>query len=105
MIVITSLDTTERKLMPGDLFKLNIRDATGHHVAICEEITEYKTINYIASYRFALEDGTCTGFHLCGIFANKDALPVEIIQAVRLEDLTTEQRENFNRTSGIGGGK
>jgi hypothetical protein len=101
MIVITSLNNIPRYVMAGDLFRLTVRDATGCTILIEEEITVSKKIDFIASYRFALEDGTCPGFHLCGIFGNTKELPVEIQQAKRLEDLTTVQRVNFLRTVGI----
>jgi len=101
MIVITSLNESERYVEARDLFTLTITDNMGSKVLVSEEVTETKTINFMASYRFALEDGTCPGFHLCGIFGNKNELPKEMREAVKLEDLTEEQRANFIRTVGV----
>jgi len=72
----------------------------GCEVLIQEKITVSKTIDFIASYRFALEDGTCPGFHLCGIFGNQTELPEEFKEAKLLEDLTKEQYRNFARSVG-----
>ncbi len=74
MIIITKLLDTVRRVYPGDSFNLTISDDLGCQILISEEITVAKTIDFIASFRFALEDGTCPGFHLTGIFANKDEL-------------------------------
>jgi hypothetical protein len=49
----------------------------------------------IVSFRFAREDGTCTGSHYCGIFAKEKELPAEIREAKQVNDLTPEQRKNF----------
>lgn len=95
MIVITSLNTTPRYLMAGDRFCLTVHDALGSKVVVEEEITVAKTIDYVASFRFALDDGTCPGFHLTGVFANKAELPRELAEAKLLEDLTDEQYQRF----------
>ena len=101
MIVITSKDETPRCVFKGDTFNLSINDRMGFHHIISEEIKVDKIINFIASFRFALEDGTSPGFHLMGVFACKDELPEEFKKAVMLEDLTKEQYANFVRTVGI----
>lgn len=101
MIVITSLNPNPRYVEPGDKFCLVINDALGCKVMVEEEITVRKVIDFIASFRFALEDGTCPGFHLTGVFANKAELPKELQEAVMLDDLTPEQRHNFERSVGI----
>ena len=101
MIVITTLSRTPRNVCPGDVFNLTIIDDLECKVIICEQITVSKVIDFIASFRFALEDGTCPGFHLTGIFANSKELPKEIQDAVMLEDLTKKQYENFKKSVGI----
>ena len=101
MIVITRLSEVARYVVPGDEFHMTIQDEIGCEVIIREVITVSKIINFIASFRFALEDGTCPGFHLTGIFANKDELPIEIKNAKRLYDLTKEQLENFKKSVGV----
>lgn len=101
MIVITKLVEAPRVVCPGDEFHMTITDGLNCKILISEIITVYKTLDFIASYRFALEDGTCPGFHLCGIFANKTELPIEMRNAVLLEGLTPEQYANFVRTVGI----
>lgn len=101
MIVITSFVETTRVVTDGDEFQLRISDKTGSEMFIRETITESKVLDYIASYRFALDDGTVVGFHLSGVFANKAELPKELQEAVFIEDLSREQYENFVRTCGI----
>jgi len=105
MIVITSLNNKSTWLEPGDEFHLRIRDGLGCEVSIYETITVAKVINFIASFRFALDDGTCPGFHLTGVFANRDELPKELKEAKLLEDLTPEQYRNFVRSVGVEVGK
>lgn len=105
MIVITTLDKMPINVCPGDVFNLTITDDFGCDVIICEEITVSKVIDFVASFRFTLEDGTCPGFHLAGIFANSKELPKEIQDAVMLEDLTEEQYKNFKKSVGIKLGK
>lgn len=100
MIVITSICRTPRVVEPGDRFRLSVRDDQGEIICIEEEITENKVIDFVASYRFALDDGTCLGFHLSGFFGNSAELPLEIQQAVRVDDLTPAQRERFLATVG-----
>lgn len=101
MIVITRLVETPRHLLPGDEFRLTVKDALGSTVVITETITVAKVIDFIASFRFALEDGTCPGFHLTGVFANKAELPQELRNAKMFDDLTPEQRRNFERSVGV----
>lgn len=101
MIVITSLNTTPRVVFPGDEFHLRVTDLTGSEVVIRETITVEKTIDFIASFRFALEDGTCPGFHLMGVFACRSELPQELQDAVMLDNLSPEQRERFVASVGI----
>lgn len=100
MIIITYLNETSTHVMCGDTFNPEIEDGLNSTLVINEEITVQKEINFVASYRFALEDGTCPGFHLCGIFANKDELPLEFKNAKMLDELTGEQFRNFERTVG-----
>lgn len=101
MIVITKLSRIERYVCPGDEFHLTITDDMGCDVIIREEITVKKVIDFIASFRFAMEDGTCPGFHLTGIFANSKELPEEMQTAKMLEDLTKDQYKNFVDSVGI----
>ncbi len=101
MIVITSLSELTRHVYAGDTFNLTISDGLNHEVIIKEEITVTKEINFIASYRFALEDGTCPGFHLCGIFGNRKELPKEIREAKMFDDLTKKQRKKFTKSVGV----
>ncbi|MBE9546145.1 MAG: hypothetical protein IMF10_01455 [Proteobacteria bacterium] len=107
MIVITCLVNRTYHVCPGDEFNLTVRDnytkpgANISEVIIREVITVTKIINFIASFRFCLEDGTCSGFHLAGIFANKDELPREIREAKKLTDLTDEQYKNFTKSLGV----
>jgi hypothetical protein len=100
MIIITSLNTQSRWVGPGDEFRLTIRDGLDCEVVIREIVTVGKEINFVASFRFALEDGTCPGFHLIGVFANKDELPKELKEAKFLEDLTPKQYLNFTKSIG-----
>lgn len=101
MIIITKLLDTVRRVYPGDSFNLTISDDLGCQILISEEITVAKTIDFIASFRFALEDGTCPGFHLTGIFANKNELPEEMKNAVMFDDLTAAQQRNFINSVGV----
>jgi hypothetical protein len=101
MIVITSLSERSRFVCEGDEFRMTITDNMGCEVVIREIITVSKTIDFIATYRFALEDGTCPGFHLCGIFGVKKELPKEIEEATMLGALTSAQYENFANSVGV----
>lgn len=101
MIVITSLNRNYRLLFPGDHFTMTVRDSLGCRVAIDEIVTVSRTINYIASFRFALEDGTCPGFHLTGVFANAAELPIELQNAVMFEDLPDDKKLRFAQSCGI----
>lgn len=101
MIVITKLIDAPRCCLPGDKFQLTISDTLGCEVIVSENITVAKTIDFIASFRFALENGTCPGFHLMGVFACKSELPEELKNAVMLEDLTKKQYKNFVKSVGV----
>lgn len=101
MIVITSLNRSKKYAMPGDRFILTITDDFGAECTINEEVTVNRLIDYVASFRFALEDGTCPGFHLTGIFANSKELPEEIKNAVMFEDLSPDQRVRFKESVGV----
>ena len=101
MIVITEKSDRIIHCSPGDNFNFTVTDCFGSQVIITEEITVYKIIDFIASYRFALEDGTCEGFHLCGIFAESKKLPSELKNAIMFKDLTRKQKRNFRKTVGV----
>ena len=101
MIVITKLYENSFCVSPGDTFNLTITDNLNCKVLITEEIIEEKIINFVATFRFALDDGDCAGFHLAGIFANKDELPKEIQQAIMFEDLSISQQRKFASSVGI----
>ena len=101
MIVITSLSRTKMYAEPGDTFRMTVADNLGFECIINEEVTVERVIDYVASFRFALEDGTCPGFHLTGIFANSKELPEEIRNAVMFEDLSQDQKERFAASVGV----
>ncbi len=98
MIVITSLNTKPLYVRAGDTFNLIVRDGLGCEVVITEEITQDKIVDFVASFRFALEDGTCPGFHLTGVFACQAELPKELAEAKQLHELTPEQLAQFVRS-------
>ena len=100
MIVLTQVIRTTRVLCSGDRFQLCIRDALNSSVIIDEQVTSKRVIDYVASFRFALDDGTCPGFHLTGIFANYAQLPIEIQNAVLYSDLPDNKRKRFLETIG-----
>lgn len=100
MIVLTQVIRNYRVLSAGDRFQLTIRDATSSSVIIDEEITSDRVIDYVASFRFAFEDGTCPGFHLTAIFAHSASLPIEIQNAVLYSDLPDDKRKRFLDTIG-----
>lgn len=95
MIVLTSVERQAFYVSPGDTFNLSVKSGSFETKIITEEITVSKIIDFIASFRFAMEDGTCMGFHLSGFFGNSKELPQEIRDAKQLEDLTELQRKNF----------
>jgi len=101
MIVITKLVDTPRCVVAGDEFHLSITDGLNCSVVINEKITVNKVIDFVASFRFALEDGTCPGFHLMGVFACKKELPKELQEGILFENLTRKQQERFCRSVGI----
>lgn len=108
MIIIIGLDQSKKWYVePGDKFKLTIInniigiEAPVGEVVIEEVITKHMVIDFVASFRFALEDGTCDGNHLAGIFANSRELPKEIKAGVMIDDLTPEQFENFKKSVAI----
>lgn len=101
MIIITSLIEREYSLCPGDTFNLAVENFDGTETLIRETVTKNKVVNYIASFVFALDNGRVPSFNLCGIFTNKNDLPVEIERAVLVKDLTPEQRKNFIESCGI----
>jgi hypothetical protein len=101
MIVITCLKLEEHRLKPGDIFSVSIADSLGQSWEIEEEITREQTIDYMASFRFACENGACLGFHLMGVFANSKCLPDEFKEAVMFDDLSEEQKRNFRQSIGI----
>lgn len=101
MIVLTSVNKIKCSLLVGDTFQMRITDGLEHKVLIQEEIAIDQVVDFVASYRFALEDGTCPGFHLSGIFGNSKELPIEIQNAIRFEDLPPDKKENFINSVGI----
>lgn len=101
MIVITEKVEKKFYVRPGDSFCLTVGDDFGCKVVIEEEITVAKVIDFAASFRFALEDGTCPGFHLMGILASNDSLPEEIKNAVMFEDLPKEKKKRFADSCGV----
>ena len=102
MIVLTYVrDDVHKTIYPGDTFNLNICDATGCEVMISETVKTEMIITYIASYRFANEDGEVSCPHLAGIFGDADRLPKEILNAVRYQDLPYDKQCNFYRSCGV----
>jgi hypothetical protein len=85
----------------GTVFTMTVTDGKGKETVIKEEILVHRTIDYFVSFRFALEDGTCTGFHLCGFFGCKHNLPEEIKNAKKLLELTQSQLKTFIATCGM----
>jgi hypothetical protein len=103
MIVLTEVRRKVFCVFPGDSFNLSVRGGDGEETIITEEITVTKVIDFIASFRFAMEDGKCLGFHLSGFFGNSKELPQEIRDAKRLKDLTELQHKNFIASVGTAG--
>jgi hypothetical protein len=103
MIILTQVNTDLNKFVePGDTVQLTISDKKSKsEVVLKEGITVTKCITYMSIFRFAGEDGNCNGFHVCGIFAAKDEVPKELLEAKEYDDLTPEQQENFLATSGM----
>jgi hypothetical protein len=95
VIVLTSVVECKYNVCVGDTFNLTVHTPYEEYSIIRETILENRSIDYIASFRFAKEDGTISGFHLSGFFGNKDNLPVEIENAVHIDDLSDVQRSNF----------
>ncbi len=84
----------------GDEFSLTISDGKNSEVMLREVFTQDKVIDYVAVFRFASTDGTCKGFHVCGIFANTMELPDELKNAISVQDLSEIQRHNFMNSCG-----
>ena len=101
MIVITSLKQDPFYVMFGDTFHLSVVDQAGRKEIIVEEITVTKTIDYVASFRFAQEDGTVLGFHLSGFFGDSRNLPDEIKRAVFFDELSSDQKRRFVDSAGM----
>lgn len=91
MIVITSMVEGNWYANSGDNFCLQV----GDKIIIEETVSKSMFIDFVASFRFCLEDGTCVGNHLAGIFAKKAELPKEIREAKTIKDLTLAQQINF----------
>lgn len=98
MIIITSAVKCNYFVLPGDTFNLTVTDSSGEKELITEVVTEKTIIDYAVSFRFANEDGSLLGFHLCGFFGNKGNLPDEIKNAIHIDNLSKLQRNNLNRT-------
>ena len=101
MIVLTEVRRKVFCVSTGDSFNLSVRGGDKKETIITEEITVTKVIDFIASFRFAMEDGKCLGFHLSGFFGNSTELPKEIQEAKRFEDLTEMQRKYFTESVGV----
>lgn len=101
MIVLTAINCNPKHVMDGDEFRMLVTDSTGCEVMVTEQITVTKTIDFVAAFRFALEDGTCPGFHLTGIFGCIQELPKEILRGKLLEELTDEQAQRFAQSCGV----
>ena len=106
MIVITTLDTETYYIAAGSKFQLTISGTTSLYgamgiVVIEEECTKCGFVDFCASFRFTLDDGTCVGNHFCGIFARESELPEEIKNAKMIKDLSPKQRENFFKSINI----
>lgn len=102
MIVLISVCEREYWAEEGDVFRLTVTRHLHEDVIIEEEIVgEPRPINFIASFIFALDDGTCPSYHLCGFFGDKDNLPEEIGNAKNFTELTETQQNNFIKSVGI----
>ena len=66
---------------------------------VLTEVT--RVIDFIASFRFAMEDEKCLGFHLSGFIGNSKELPKEIQEAKQFEDLTEMQRKYLAESVGV----
>lgn len=101
MIVLTAVRTDlEKHLDEGDIFNMIMRDQTGSEVILTETLKGPQIINYVATYRFADEDGTVRQFHLSGIFGDRDNLPRDIADAVRYDNLEPAVQRRFFDTCG-----
>lgn len=100
MIVITAVTLQEFHVCPGDTFTLSVSNyPNGEKIVITEKITKTSHIDYMCSYQFCNEDGSCNSFNLNGFFGQKDNLPIEIQNAKYINDLTKSQKEKFLATS------
>ena len=100
MIVFTSVKRDRYELVAGDTFNLTVSDKFHGKTVISEKITKNFFVDFVASYRFAGQDGTVISPHLCGIFGQSDNLPSEFAGAVMFDDLTQEQKRNFANSCG-----
>ena len=98
MIVITKVSNRRFTVLKGDSFSLTLSDGKSSEVIIKETISKGMLIDFVATYRFTKEDGTCEGNHLSGIFANSDDLPEMIMNAVMMSDLEEPKRTNFKNS-------
>lgn len=96
MIVITALNTLPKLVFQGETFEALITDATGHQFIISESIQHKRVIDYVAVFRFALNDGTC--FNLSSICTNREELPPEFADAVLFDDLDMARQDKFRQT-------
>lgn len=102
MIILLTVEQDRAwALCAGDTFRLAIDQRGGEQEIIQEIITKTGSINYVATFCFAGDDGTVLGTNICGIFADKDHLPQEMLEAVKMDDLSPEQKANFLRTTNI----
>lgn len=91
MIVITSKCERTHHVLPGDEFQLTV----GEDLVIHEVIKEHMILDFIVSFRFAAEDGTCYPSQLSGFFGSSKQLPPEMQAAVHMDDLEPEKYKRF----------
>lgn len=101
MLVLTNVEEKSYSLRPGDTFQITMEQGTSKEVVLSEEITKQTTINFLALFRFALDDGTCQGRHTGAFMGNKCELPEEIRNAKLFSELTQQQQQNFHESSGV----
>lgn len=98
MIILTYKFDKPFHVHPGDTFRITITDNFKCEVVIQEEIITERIIDFVASFRYADNDGFCSTFNLCGIFAESRNLPVEFRDVVLYHDLPAHIKENFIRS-------